>query len=87
MEKPIKKNSAKSRVSKPSVKKNPAKRENKSVHNVKNTDYRPSDDEIRELANELYQSRLNMGEYGTELDDWFHAEMILRSRKFDEQVA
>jgi hypothetical protein len=46
------------------------------VIEVKN--YSPSEEEIRELAEILYHQRIDRGEPGSDLDDWFVAESYLR---------
>jgi len=38
---------------------------------------RPTEEQIREKAREIYNQRLKRGERGTELDDWQKAEKIL----------
>jgi hypothetical protein len=38
---------------------------------------RPSEEQIREKAQEIYNQRMVRGEYGTEQDDWQRAEEIL----------
>lgn len=38
---------------------------------------RPTEEQIRRKAQELYYQRLNRGEYGTEIDDWQKAEQLL----------
>jgi hypothetical protein len=38
----------------------------------------PSEEEIREKANEIYYQRIDRGEDGTTLDDWLKAEELLR---------
>ncbi|HLO58140.1 MAG TPA: hypothetical protein VK179_05330 [Bacteroidales bacterium] len=41
----------------------------------------PSEEEIREKAQQIYNERMVRGEYGTELDDWQRAEEILMNGK------
>jgi len=40
----------------------------------------PTDEEIRELAEILYQMRIENGETGSEVDDWFRARDYLRNK-------
>jgi hypothetical protein len=40
--------------------------------------YKPTEQEIREKAQAIYLERLQRGEGGTAIDDWFKAEEILR---------
>jgi aconitase A len=40
---------------------------------------RPTEEEIREKAKEIYYELMARGEYGTEEDDWRDAEELLRS--------
>jgi hypothetical protein len=42
--------------------------------------YRPSEDEIREKAREIYHQRIMRGEYGTAIEDWNNAEKLLKSQ-------
>lgn len=39
--------------------------------------YMPNEEEIRKKANEIYLRRINRGEHGTALDDWYKAEAAL----------
>ena len=39
---------------------------------------RPTEEEIREKAKEIYHQRLERGEHGTAVDDWLEAEECLR---------
>jgi hypothetical protein len=39
---------------------------------------KPTEDQIREKAKEVYHERLKRGEYGTALDDWNTAERLLK---------
>jgi hypothetical protein len=39
---------------------------------------RPTEDQIREKAKEIYHERLKRGEYGTAIDDWNTAEKMLK---------
>jgi hypothetical protein len=39
---------------------------------------KPTEDQIREKAKEVYHDRLKRGEYGTALDDWHTAEKLLK---------
>jgi len=39
----------------------------------------PSEEEIREKAQEIYYERMARGEYGTAEDDWLEAEESLRN--------
>jgi hypothetical protein len=39
---------------------------------------KPTEEQIREKAKEVYQERLKRGEYGTALDDWHTAEKLLK---------
>jgi len=41
----------------------------------------PSEDEIREKAQEIYYERIARGEYGTAEGDWHVAEELLRDSK------
>ncbi len=38
---------------------------------------RPTEEQIRRKAQELYYQRLSRGEYGTAIDDWQKAEQLL----------
>jgi hypothetical protein len=38
---------------------------------------RPTEEQIRQKAQEIYNQRLRKGEHGTELGDWQKAEQIL----------
>lgn len=38
---------------------------------------KPTEEQIRRKAQEIYYQRQNKGEYGTEIDDWQKAEQIL----------
>jgi hypothetical protein len=38
----------------------------------------PSEEDIREKANEIYLQRIERGEHGTEENDWSEAEKCLR---------
>lgn len=38
----------------------------------------PDEDKIREKANEIYFQRIEKGEPGNALDDWYKAEALLR---------
>jgi hypothetical protein len=40
---------------------------------------KPSEGEIREKAMEIYNQRIERGEYGTAEDDWREAEEFLKS--------
>jgi hypothetical protein len=42
---------------------------------------RPSEAQIREKAQEIYNQRMVRGEYGTEQDDWQRAEEMLMNAK------
>jgi hypothetical protein len=39
---------------------------------------RPTEEDIRRKAEELYHERIARGEYGTAEDDWLKAEAILK---------
>ena len=54
----------------------------KTVKNKKVTPIvsRPSEEEIREKAKEIYLQRIDRGEYGTAIDDWHKAEELLMGR-------
>ena len=41
----------------------------------------PSEEEIREKANEIYQQRIDRGEFGTAEEDWIEAEKYLNDLK------
>jgi hypothetical protein len=41
---------------------------------------RPTEDQIRDKARELYHERLKRGEYGTAMDDWHQAEKLLKGQ-------
>ena len=43
--------------------------------------YNPSEDEIRELAENIYHQRTDYGEHGTAEDDWLKAEDYLRNQQ------
>lgn len=47
----------------------------------------PSEEEIRKLANELYLSRIETGEEGSDVSDWLNAEAILTTSFDDDMVA
>jgi hypothetical protein len=38
---------------------------------------RPTEEQIRQKAQEIYNQRIVSGEFGTALDDWYKAERIL----------
>ncbi len=38
----------------------------------------PGEEEIREKARDIYEQRIERGEYGTAEKDWFEAEAYLR---------
>jgi hypothetical protein len=38
----------------------------------------PTEEEIREKANEIYNQRIERGEHGTDISDWIEAEVYLR---------
>lgn len=38
----------------------------------------PSEEDIREKAEEIYKQRIDRGEHGNASDDWFEAEKFLR---------
>jgi hypothetical protein len=40
--------------------------------------HEPTEDEIRDKAQAIYLERLEKGEDGTAIDDWFKAEKILK---------
>jgi DNA primase large subunit len=42
---------------------------------------KPSEEEIREKAMEIYIQRIERGEYGTPEDDWLEAEGLLNGSK------
>lgn len=48
------------------------KRDNTPVQKAK-----PTEEEIRQKAQEIYNERLVRGEYGNELEDWQKAERLL----------
>ena len=61
------------------------KKTSKAVKTVKNKKVtpivsRPSEEEIREKAKEIYLQRIDRGEYGTAIDDWHKAEELLMGR-------
>jgi hypothetical protein len=41
----------------------------------------PGEEEIREKAEEIYNQRIDRGEYGTAADDWQAAEEYLRDSR------
>jgi len=41
----------------------------------------PSEEEIREKANDIYHERITRREHGTAADDWLEAEKLLKSSK------
>jgi hypothetical protein len=41
---------------------------------------RPTEEQIRDKAKEVYHERLKRGEYGTALDDWHTAEKHLKGQ-------
>jgi hypothetical protein len=38
---------------------------------------RPTEEQIKQKAQEIYNQRIVSGEFGTALDDWYKAERIL----------
>jgi len=40
--------------------------------------YKPTEEEIRELAEIIYHQRINRGDQGSAEEDWLEAEKILR---------
>jgi hypothetical protein len=42
---------------------------------------KPTEEEIRKKAEEIYHERIARGEYGTAEDDWHKAEKILKGNK------
>lgn len=38
----------------------------------------PDEEEVRKKAREIYNKRVKKGEPGTELDDWYKAEKLLK---------
>jgi hypothetical protein len=46
----------------------------------------PAEEEIRKLANELYLSRIETGEEGSDVSDWLNAEAILATSFDDDTV-
>jgi len=68
--------------SKSKVISNPKKtsKDGEKVRNKKVTPIvsRPSEEEIREKAKEIYLQRIERGEQGTAIDDWHKAEEFLR---------
>jgi hypothetical protein len=59
-----------------SGKRNSAEDRVKNKKNIGN-DFHPTEDEIREKANEIYLQRIDRGEHGTAEDDWIEAEKLL----------
>jgi hypothetical protein len=57
-----------------------------SSKNVKNKitagALQPSEEDIREKANEIFLQRLERGEHGTSENDWIEAEKLLRDSGF-----
>ncbi len=41
---------------------------------------KPTEEQIRDKAREIYHERLKRGEYGTAMDDWHQAEKLLKSK-------
>jgi hypothetical protein len=41
----------------------------------------PGEAEIRDKAKEIYKQRIERGEHGTPLDDWYKAEELLKGSK------
>lgn len=41
---------------------------------------KPTEEQIRDKAREIYHERLKRGEYGTAQDDWQKAEELLKSQ-------
>ncbi len=41
---------------------------------------KPTEEQIRDKAKEVYHERLKRGEYGTALDDWQTAEKLLKGQ-------
>jgi hypothetical protein len=41
---------------------------------------KPTEEQIRDKAREIYHERLKRGEYGTAMDDWHQAEKLLKSQ-------
>ena len=39
---------------------------------------KPTEEQIRDKAREIYHERLKRGEYGTAMDDWHQAEKLLK---------
>jgi len=65
-------------LKKDTAEKKPAvKRKSSKISPVQFNSEKPGEDEIRELANELYQARIMMGEDGSDIDDWLLAEAKL----------
>jgi hypothetical protein len=46
--------------------------------------YGPSEEDIREKANEIYLQRVELGEYGTAESDWSEAEKYLIDSKVNQ---
>ncbi|MFH0841134.1 MAG: hypothetical protein V1903_00805 [Bacteroidota bacterium] len=65
-------------LKKDSAEKNPAvKGKSSKISPLHVNIEKPGEDEIRELANDLYQARIMMGEDGSDIDDWLLAEAKL----------
>ena len=67
---------ARSKLKKPSSGEKSAK--GKKIITLKSE---PTEEEIREKAEEIYYERMARGEYRTADDDWFEAEVLLRNIK------
>jgi hypothetical protein len=58
------------------------KREVTNINETNTRRSKPSEEEIREKANDIYLQRLERGEHGTPEDDWHEAELYLSESEF-----
>jgi hypothetical protein len=58
------------------------KREITNANETSTRRSKPSEDEIRERANDIYLQRLERGEHGTPEGDWHEAELDLMDSEF-----
>jgi len=62
-------------------KKSPEAGKTTKSRSVRTSKQGPSEDEIRDKAQEIYYERIARGEYGTAEGDWHVAEELLRGSK------